>query len=194
LYNWLLLSNVKGLGNKTLKILFKTFGSSEGILNADKSELIKVMGKTKAQALLTREGVDEKEVRKTLRIIEREGIEFTTLESENYPEKLKGIEDPPPVVFYRGELKDIPLAGIVGTRKPTGYTLGLTKSTASKIVKAGMGVVSGGAKGVDWLAHEGAIESGGFTVCILGYGILKTPRYILNLLTIFLIKIYLLFQ
>ncbi len=180
LYKWLVISGVKGLGNKTLKTLFNNLGSAERILTAEEARLIKILGETRAKSLLAREGVNEKEIKRVLGLVEKEGINFVTLESENYPQKLIDIEDPPPVVFYRGELKNVPLAGIVGTRKPTGYTVGLVKSTASKVVRAGMGVVSGGAKGVDWLAHEGAVESGGFTVCILGYGILKTPGYILN--------------
>ncbi len=180
LYNWLTLADIKGLGNKSIKNLWKAFGSARRILYSDADTLSQVVGKSKAEAILNREGVREREILSVLKLVEREGINFLTLEDEGYPSQLKEIEDPPPFLFYFGEIKKIKTAGIVGTRKPSGYTVNLTKSSAHKVIEAGMGVVSGGARGVDWLAHEGAIERGGYTVCILGYGLLKTPPYLLN--------------
>ena len=183
LESWLLLSQIKGLGNKSLKKLWEHFSSARAILKADRRELTKIVGEAKAKAISDREGVSGRALGELLKVIEREGIGYLTLEDEAYPAGIKAIEDPPAVLFYRGRLFDLPLAGIVGTRRPTGYTLNLVKASAAKVVEAGMGVVSGGAKGVDWLAHEGAVERGGHTLCILGCGILKTPNYLLNLLS-----------
>ncbi len=173
LYRWLLLRNVKGVGERTLKVLWEKLGSSENILTASLSDLEEIVGRTKARAIHTLVGTDPKRVEDTIRLLEREGIRALTLEDEYYPRAFRRIPDPPPVVFYRGRISDTSLVGIVGARKPTSYSLVFTEELAKKAVSAGYGVVSGGARGIDSKAHIGAIESSGYTLCVLGFGILK---------------------
>ena len=83
------------------------------------------------------------------------------------------LEDPPPVLFYRGELRECPLVGVVGTRKPNSYTHKFVKDIVRDSLASGYGVVSGGAVGVDTWAHEETIKNSGYGVCILGFGLLK---------------------
>ncbi len=173
LYRWLVLRSVRGLGERSLRRLWERFGSAEDILSADPGELEDVLGERKTQLLLRREGVSERYIERILRTVEREGIGFLTLEDGEYPESLRSIPDPPPVLFYRGSLKRVPLFGLVGPRRPTGYSLSWTGRMVGEGVKAGWGVVSGGAPGIDSRAHLSAIERGGYTVCILGFGLLK---------------------
>ncbi len=173
LYNWLILRSIKGLGERSIKKLWETFGSADAILNSDPEELESLLGSKRAEALIRREGVREGYVIGLLKRVEEEGISFLTLEDELYPKRLKDIPDPPPVLFYRGKLKQVPLFGLVGPRKPTGYSLIWTERFVVEGVKSGWGVVSGGALGIDSKAHMTAVENGGYTVCILGFGILK---------------------
>lgn len=173
IYRWIVLKSIRGLGEKSLKKLFNSLGSSEEILKADRNTLSKIVGEKKADLILRRECVSESKVDTILKSLEREGINVITLEDEDYPQKLRGIEDPPPVLFYRGELRDLPLVGIVGTRKAAAYSFSLVDELVRKAVERGYGTVSGGARGIDMRAHFRTLELLGYTVCVLGFGILR---------------------
>ena len=173
LYNWLILSSIKGVGEKSLKVLYDRFGSAEEILSLSESELLPIVGKTKARAIHSREGIDERTIEKVIKVVEREGIKVTTLEEDTYPSKLHEIPDPPPILFYRGNISIPYSAGVVGARKPNAYTLRWVEDLVSGLSNKGIGVVSGGAQGVDRCAHEKAISMGLHTTCVLGFGILQ---------------------
>lgn len=96
------------------------------------------------------------------------------MDDEHYPNMLTQLYDPPPVLFYRGNvarLKDRQLA-IVGTRKPTEYAQKVSFDLAQYLAHAGYTITSGLAGGVDRQAHLGALSAGlGQTVGVLGTGI-----------------------
>ncbi len=173
LYHWLILSSIKGVGEKTLKTLYEKFGSAENVLSLKETDLIPVVGRSKAHAINTRECADEKPVERTIKLVEREGISAITLEDEGYPPNLLEIPDPPPVLFYRGNISIPASAGVVGSRKPNAYTLRWVEDLVSGLSKVNIGVVSGGAQGVDRRAHEIAISMGLHTTCVLGFGVLQ---------------------
>lgn len=111
---------------------------------------------------------------------ELEEKEIQTLEifSEKYPKLLKEISDPPPVIFYRGQLpSDQPAISIVGTRKCTPYGKLTTSVLSKKLASEGVVVVSGLALGIDGIAHDGALQEKGKTIAILGSGIDKNYIY-----------------
>ncbi len=99
--------------------------------------------------------------------------EWVTILSDNYPKRLKEINSPPFVLFYYGDLSilDHSTIGVVGMRHPTNYGITNTKQLVSECVKHQLVVVSGLAIGIDGVAHEEAIVSGGKTIAILGSGI-----------------------
>jgi len=70
-----------------------------------------------------------------------------------------------------GPIPDMPLVAIVGSRRPTDYGKQVTYRLASELAAGGVGVVSGLAIGIDAVAHQAAIEAGGFTVAVLGSGL-----------------------
>lgn len=108
----------------------------------------------------------------------RSEIKTVTLNEDDYPKLLKEINDPPPVIFYRGELpKNKPMIGVVGTRKFTPYGKQVTKDFCSGLAKSGAVVVSGLALGVDGFAHESALENNAITVAVLGSGVDKHHVY-----------------
>ncbi|RMH04627.1 MAG: DNA-protecting protein DprA, partial [Aquificota bacterium] len=115
---------------------------------------------------------------KVVKLVEENSIGWLTLEDPQYPLLLKDIEDPPPVLFYRGGLKSVPLVGVVGARKPDLYSIGFTKKLVYGLVEKGYGIVSGGAKGIDYTAHLSCLQAGGYTVVVLGMGILRLPPYL----------------
>jgi DNA processing protein len=90
-----------------------------------------------------------------------------------YPPQLREIFDPPVTLFLRGTLPDsgVPLAGVVGTRFPTGAARQAAFRLGFDLGREGISVVSGLARGIDTDAHEGCVEAGGRSVAVLGNGI-----------------------
>lgn len=179
LYNWLFISAIRGLGEVSIKKLFSHYRSAQSILNAEEEELRLLIGQRKARAVKERNLLFDPE--KVVKTVVREGIGWTTIEDEDYPLLLRTIEDPPPVIFYMGKLKELPLVGIVGARNPDPYSIGFTKKLVHSLVDAGFGVVSGGARGIDYTSHLSCLQAGGYTVCLLGMGLLKMPPYLSRL-------------
>lgn len=102
------------------------------------------------------------------------GYEILTLSDENYPELLSHIANPPCVLYIKGDkscLRGSLNVAIVGTRKATDYGIEMSREIAAGLANAGAVVVSGGAVGVDYAAHEGALSVGGKTIAVLGCGI-----------------------
>ena len=117
--------------------------------------------------LQTRAADPEKE----LRLAEKAGVSVLTVLDEGYPELLKKIYDPPIVIYVRGELKPLPAAGIVGTRKATPYGLRMAGRLTQELAAAGVAVASGLARGIDTASHQAAVAAGGVTWAALGSGL-----------------------
>lgn len=102
------------------------------------------------------------------------GYSVVTFIDKEYPQKLRNITMPPPVLYVRGNvaiLNDVVYAGIVGSRKSDMYGLQMANSIAREIGQTGAGIISGGAEGVDAAAHEGALRVKAPTIAVLGNGI-----------------------
>jgi DNA processing protein len=100
------------------------------------------------------------------------GVQLVTFSCPQYPERLKEIYDPPPVLWVRGDadLLARPSIAIVGTRRPTPYGTGAAEMLARDLSARGMLVVSGMARGIDTAAHKGALAAGKPTVAVWGTG------------------------
>ncbi|MFO7323425.1 MAG: DNA-processing protein DprA [Chloroflexota bacterium] len=105
--------------------------------------------------------------------LDRLGIRAITRIDSDYPDLLKPLPDAPPVLFVKGTLlpEDARALAIVGTRKATVYGRDVTASFARQLVAQGFTVVSGLAHGIDAVAHQTALDSGGRTIAVLGTGI-----------------------
>lgn len=90
-----------------------------------------------------------------------------------YPWLLGEIDDPPYLLYYAGDLQALrrPLVAVVGTRQPSGYGQDVARAIARGLAEAGVGVVSGMARGIDSCAHEGALQGRGVTIAVLGSGL-----------------------
>ena len=86
---------------------------------------------------------------------------------------LRQIYDPPLVLYVKGELtaKDKNAVAMVGSRMTTHYGIETARKLAYQLAYVGVTVVSGGARGIDTAAHQGALAAKGRTVCVLGTGI-----------------------
>jgi DNA processing protein len=96
-----------------------------------------------------------------------------TLGCAEYPERLKEIYDPPPVLWVRGpvSLLSRPAIAVVGTRHPTPYGAGVAEMLARDLAVRRLLIVSGMARGVDSCAHKGALAARMPTVAVWGTGI-----------------------
>lgn len=90
--------------------------------------------------------------------------------------KLFNASAPPPFFYVRSERHDhAPLAGasiaVVGSRQPSAYGVRATKHIVRKLAERGVLIISGGAAGIDGVAHQTALESGALTVAVLAHGV-----------------------
>lgn len=102
------------------------------------------------------------------------GIGILPLEDPRFSGALRGIPEPPLVLYWRGrlpELNRLPLIGVVGTRKASDYGLGTAREMGRGLSRQGAAVVSGMAEGIDAAATLGALEGGGTVLGILGSGV-----------------------
>lgn len=169
---WVGFNLVKGIGATRIRLILDHFGSLEAAWNAPLAELKAAgLGSTLAQRLeQVRGGVDLAAI---LDMINSQGIQVLTWEDERYPRRLKEIDQPPPVLYLRGDLavEDFWAVAVVGTRRVSGYGRQVTEELAATLAMNGITVVSGLARGVDGIAHQAALKAGGRTVAVLGCGV-----------------------
>jgi DNA processing protein len=98
---------------------------------------------------------------------------IVTYDCEAYPERLREIYDPPPVLWLRGNpgLLRRPAIAVVGTRHPTPYGTGVAEMLARDLAARRLLIVSGMARGIDSWAHKGALAARMPTVAVWGTGI-----------------------
>lgn len=117
------------------------------------------------------ENVEIEQIKETLR---KNNTCFLAFCEENYPQKLRDIDDPPLGLFYKGNIEVLNCSravAIVGTRGATNYGLSNSKKIASLLAKREITVVSGLASGIDSSAHIGALGAAGKTIAVLGNGV-----------------------
>jgi DNA processing protein len=93
--------------------------------------------------------------------------------SSDYPRQLLDLTRPPDPLYWIGSVDTLsgPLVSIVGTRNSTAYGERITRSLTRALVRSGVGIVSGMARGIDGAAHRTALEEGGRTIAVLGTGV-----------------------
>jgi DNA processing protein len=172
-YYWLALSLIPGVGSIFFKRFLERFNTPEAVFRAPKKELFKVegIGEKVVEAILS--GPPEKRVKREFNLLKEVGGTLLTLKDAAYPRRLRDIYDPPPLLYLRGELKkqdDFALS-IVGSRRTSPYGRGITEKISRDLVRSGITIVSGMARGIDAVAHWGALSEGGRTIAVLGCGV-----------------------
>ena len=100
-------------------------------------------------------------------------IQHWSKDSAEYPRELRDLQIPPSELYAIGDATALnrPRISIVGTRDSTAYGERITRTLTRALVRAGVTVISGMARGIDGAAHRTALEEGGKTVAVLGTGI-----------------------
>jgi len=164
----LILFNISGLTPLRYKELLLKYES----LNEIKEDVIKNAIPTFGKELL-------KLLDKELTLIKKHNIKLLTIDNDEYPSSLKYIDDPPYIIYIKGDIKkeDSLSIAVVGCRKPTIYGKMTCEKITSELVKTGFTVVSGLARGIDTIAHKVAVEHGKRTIAVLGSGLLNIYPY-----------------
>ena len=164
---------IEGIGPVRVRQLLEHFAEPSAILRANASQLQRVPGigpETAASIAGWEKTID---LKGELQRIGEFGCHVLIQSDEFYPELLKQIYDPPIVLYVKGALsaKDKNAVAVVGSRMTTHYGVEAARKLAFQLAYIGVTVVSGGARGIDTAAHQGALNSKGRTVAVLGTGI-----------------------
>lgn len=172
LVHWLWLATRKDISDWDKQRILSCFSDAEEVYYADKTgyQQIEELSEKAFSALMDK---DLTQAREILRDCEDLGIQVCTYQDAAYPGRLKNIADPPLVLYYKGRLPnfdEVPVIGVVGTRKCTPYGIYVARKMGGQITRCGGLIVSGIAKGIDGAAMSGALSAGGMAVGVLGNG------------------------
>jgi len=167
------LNMIETVGPVRVRQLLERFGDAPSILSASRSQLLGVqgIGEETASAIASWERTID--LAAELKRIDEYGCHVLTQDDEDYPPLLREIYDPPIVLYVKGALgaKDKNSVAIVGSRQTTHYGVEVARRFGYQLGYVGVTVVSGGARGIDTAAHQGALSAKGRTIAVLGTGI-----------------------
>ncbi len=167
------LNLIEHVGPVRVRQLLLHFGDAVSILKASKSQLLRVhgIGEDTAESIANWE--KNVQLAEELQRVEDFHCHIVTQEDAAYPELLREIYDPPIVLYVKGTLapQDKNGVAIVGSRQTTHYGIEVARKFGYQLAYVGVTVVSGGARGIDTAAHQGALSAKGRTICVLGTGI-----------------------
>jgi len=170
---YLALNMLPNIGPVRVRTLLEVFGEPQSILEATTSQLTRINGVGPEVANSITRWRELADLDGELKRIEKDGAHVITQLDAEYPSLLKQIASPPLVLYVKGRLdpRDSRSIGIVGSRRTTLYGRETAQKLAIQLAHCGMTIVSGGARGIDTAAHEGALKIQGRTIAVLGCGL-----------------------
>lgn len=167
------LNMVEHVGPVRLRQLLNHFDDAPAILRAPRDALVRVPGIGEDTALAIAGWEQTVDLAAELQRIRDYGCRVLVPADEEYPALLRQIYDPPIVLYVKGSLlaHDRNAVAIVGSRRTSHYGQESARRLAYQLAYCGVTVVSGGARGIDTAAHQGALAANGRTVAVLGTGI-----------------------
>lgn len=170
--NLMRLRAVDGCGCVTQKRLLDEFGTAEAVLGSSAADLCARadIGPALAERILRGAAFDP---RPEMERAVAAGVDIIPYDDPRFPTMLQYIPDRPSLLYVRGQLlpADNAAIGIVGTRMCTKYGREQARHFAAVLSLSGLTVVSGLARGIDTMAHTGALSAGGRTIGVLGCGL-----------------------
>ena len=169
---WIWFSLLDSLKPLQKKKLLDVFGNPKNIFKAQKSELenLKFIKESNINEIFQKRNILL--IKRYEEYITKNNIRIITIMDKEYPDKLKNIYDPPIILFTKGNinlLNDTSIA-VIGCRKATRYGMNMAKKMSYDLSMKNIVIVSGMAKGIDGMAHIGALKSGK-TIAVLGSGV-----------------------
>lgn len=170
---WIAFSSIEQIDSLFIQKLYNYFGDIEKAFNCSLNDLKNIDGLSvkKAEKFLNLR--DKVDIDRTFTEVETRGINFLTLEDDNYPKLLKNIDNPPAVLYYKGKLFDCNLEktlAVVGSRKASYNGREDLKKVLAGLANTDVCIVSGLASGIDTVAHTSAIENNLKTIGVIASG------------------------
>ena len=171
---WLAFSSIEQIDSRFIQRLYNYFGDIEVAFNASLGDLSQIDGLNikKAEAFITLRNKISPE--KVLEEVTSRNVKYLTFEDEKYPQMLKNIENPPMVLFYKGNIDDCNLnktLAIVGSRRASYNAKEELNKIISQLNGTDICIVSGLASGIDTQAHISALENNIKTIGIIASGL-----------------------
>ena len=170
---WIALNMTPGVGPRAATKLLERFGSAGAVFHARRPELESLRLKPETIESLIKREFHEKAGTELDRV-KRLGGDVLILDDGSYPALLREIDDPPPVLYVKGDWQacfEQPGVGVIGSRMCSTYGENASEMLARDLASRGITVVSGLARGIDTAAHRGAIAGQGRTIGVIGTGI-----------------------
>jgi len=170
---WLAWNKISDIGPKRFYQLLDYFGSPDIAWQAKSGEISKILNLSSKISSRLFEEKNNILPEEELNLVSKNKIQVLTIEDLLYPENLKNIHYPPPLLYFKGNIleSDKNSISIVGSRKATYYGKMVAEKLSKDLALAGLTVISGLARGIDTAAHKGAISVNGRTIAVLGCGI-----------------------
>ena len=168
------LTRARNVGPVTFRKLLRVFGSAEAALAAPRERLLEIPDIAPRMADGIVEARNDPWAHEEAERARQRGVKIITLDDPNYPRVLLSTYDPPPVLYVDGALlpEDALSVAIVGSRHCSHYGREQAERLAVGLARAGFTVISGLARGIDTVAHLGALSvERGRTIAVLGNGI-----------------------
>lgn len=167
------LSNIEGIGAATIQKFLHYVDSAEelySIPDVQIDSMVTVGTKERQKLIQNRKWWD---VDGSWERFLRKGICFLSQEMEEFPEKLRNIENPPYSIYIKGELPNEAFrsVAIVGARRCSEYGRVMAEKLGIALAEHQISVISGMARGVDSYAHIGALKGKGKTYAVCGCGV-----------------------
>ena len=171
--SWLALGLTPGLASRLSARVLRRFDSPDGVFRATLSDLESChLPAPVAQSIVKKEAFKraEKELTGVQKIA---GCSLLNWTEPEYPQSLLQIYDPPVMLYVRGDAQvlNLPSLGIVGTRRPTLYGTQMAQRLGRDLAARGLVILSGMARGIDAIGHQGAMDAHGRAIGVLGTGI-----------------------
>jgi len=171
--SWLALALTPGLASRLSARALRKFGSPDGVFRASLPQLESChLPAQVAQSILKKEAF--KRAAKELDGVRKiAGCSLLNWTEPEYPQALLQIYDPPVLLYVRGDpqVLNLPSLSIVGTRRPTLYGTQMAQRLGRDLAARGLVIVSGMARGIDAIGHQGAMDANGRAIGVLGTGI-----------------------
>ncbi len=173
LKSWLALLTVPKIGPVRYVSLVKRFGSPKEVLSASEKELASLPDIGALIASNIKKHISWDKVEEQVKLVKKNRVKVVTFKDENYPSNLLSIYDPPPLLFFKGDIEreDRNAVAIVGSRSASPYGRRITERIGRELAKRKITIVSGLARGIDSISHQAALKENGRTIAVFGSGV-----------------------
>lgn len=170
---WIALSSIEQIDSAFTLKLYEHFNDIEKAYNAGCDDLKNIEGLSVKKSENFLKQRDKVNPAKALEVVASKDIKYLTFDDVRYPEMLKNIDNPPSVLYYKGDLDSINFEktlAVVGSRKTSKYAKEAVNLILSGLANTDICIVSGLASGIDTTAHLAALDNNLKTIGVIASG------------------------